>query len=116
MFLSSWRKLVQQVRRNSGVLRSNQRQQSDARKSRWLFVEPLEDRTLLSTFQWTGLGADTNWSTPGNWLPATGFPNAVADIAQFTGAYGGAQTVELDRAITVGEIDFGSSANITIST
>src|SRR5580765_5395514 len=114
MFLSSWRKLVQQVRRSNGMLRNSQRQQSDARKSRWLFVEPLEDRTLLSTFQWTGTAGDGIWSTPNNWSPNTGFPNAVADIAQFTLPYGGPQTMELDRAITVGEIDFGSSADITI--
>src|SRR5262249_1523006 len=31
-------------------------------------LESLEGRQLLATFRWTGLGADANWTTAGNWV------------------------------------------------
>src|SRR4249920_3571918 len=33
-----------------------------------LRLEPLERRELLAVKIWTGLGADTNWNTPTNWV------------------------------------------------
>ena len=36
-------------------------------------------------------------------------------MAQFTGSYSAAQTVTVNQAITVGEIDFGTTKNITIT-
>ena len=33
-----------------------------------LAVEPLEERALLSVRVWSGAGADTNWTTPANWV------------------------------------------------
>src|SRR5262245_31041914 len=83
-----------------------------------LWIEPFEDRTRLSAYQWLGTGGDNNWNNPGNWNLLSGagtFPNAIADIARFTGSYSTAQTVLVNQAITVGEIDFGSSKDITIT-
>ena len=79
-------------------------------------LEVLEDRTLLSTFQWTG-GSGVNWNDSGNWNLVSGagtFPNAQGDVAQFTGSYSAAQAVAVNQAITVGEIDFGTAKDVTI--
>ncbi|HEX3149406.1 MAG TPA: autotransporter-associated beta strand repeat-containing protein, partial [Gemmataceae bacterium] len=87
-------------------------------QGRRLRVESLEDRTVPSTFQWTGAGGNANWNTAANWALVTGsgsFPNAVDDVAQFNATYSGAQTALVNQAITVGEIDWGSTRNITIN-
>src|SRR5262245_1608273 len=34
-------------------------------------IEPLEERALLSTDTWTGLGGNANWSNPANWNTGT---------------------------------------------
>ncbi|HEX5272984.1 MAG TPA: hypothetical protein VFW33_20950, partial [Gemmataceae bacterium] len=84
---------------------------------RYIDFERLEDRTLPSTFQWIGGGADNNWSTGANWSLVSGsgsFPNAPGDVARFNGSYSGAQSVVVNQAITVGEIDFGTTQNVTI--
>src|SRR5262245_10964201 len=84
---------------------------------RCLLVEPLEDRTLPSTFQWVG-GSSTNWNDAGNWNLLSGsgtFPNAPGDVARFNASYSTAQTVTVNQAITVGEIDFGTTRNVTIA-
>ena len=72
----------------------------------------LEDRTVPATYQWTGTGANANWNNAANWTLISGtgtFPNAVGDVAQFTGAYTADQKATITTAITVGEIDFGGS-------
>jgi autotransporter-associated beta strand protein len=82
-----------------------------------LFLELLEDRLVPSTFKWLG-ASGANWDTVANWTRTSGttgtFPNAIGDIAQFTGTTGGT-TVTLDIPVTVGEIDFGSSLSYTIN-
>ena len=120
MFLSTWRKLLQQVRRNNSTIRRGKRPSLESAKAQRLQLERLEDRTLLSTFQWTGANTlvDSNWNDPANWnvtagTPTTFYPSVVGDIAQFTGTPAQA-TVTLNQNITVGEIDFGTSSNITI--
>ena len=121
MFLSSWLKLVQHVRRGGKAALRGQRSGLHARKSAHLTLEMLEDRTLMSasTFQWTGASSLTsNWNDPVNWTNLTPgspeqFPNTVGDIVQFTGTPQ-ASTVLVNQAITVGEIDFGTAANINI--
>ena len=63
-------------------------------------------------------GGSTNWNTAGNWSLISGsgsFPNAVDDVAQFTASLFRAQTALVNQAITVGEIDFGTTSNITIN-
>ena len=85
-----------------------------------LHVESLETRIVPTTFQWVGAGADTNWSTAANWntvgSPTNGnaFPNATDDVARFTAVLGATQNVVVDQALTVGEIDFGTTDNVTI--
>jgi trimeric autotransporter adhesin len=54
---------------------------------RWpIGLEQLEVRLVLSTSMWSGLGADANWSTPGNWdtVPTAGsnivFPSGASQL------------------------------------
>ncbi len=119
MTLSTWRKLVHLVRETPRPARRGQRLATDDRFFRGLWLEPLEDRTLLSTFQWLGGGATANWNDPTNWNRTAGttgtFPSVAGDIARFTGTYTAAQTVTVNVAITVGEIDFGTASNVTIA-
>src|SRR5262245_45737226 len=120
MFFSSWRKLVQQVRRQGGKVRRGRRQPAENRKSTWLWCEQLEERTLLTTFQWTGgiTGTDNNWNSVLNWnVPGSGtgvgFPSAAGDIAQFIGNVQ-AGNIKINANVTVGEIDFNSNSTFTI--
>ncbi len=54
---------------NSLGLGRHAKRQRDAGvlKRRVLSLEPLELRTLLSVFTWTGGGGDNNWTTGANW-------------------------------------------------
>ena len=62
-----------------------------------------------------------NWNTAGNWNLVSGsvglgYPNLTGDIAQFTKVTGSAQTATVNVAgLIVGEIDFGTSDNVTIA-
>src|SRR5262249_24374581 len=85
---------------------------SRSRFFRYVGGELLEDRTLLSTFQWTG-ATSSSWNDPSNW-GGTGFPNAQGDVAQFTGTITGATAVTVNQAIPVGEIDFNTGSNSAI--
>lgn len=59
------------------------------RRAGMLKVEALEDRFLLATRTWSGLGADANWATGANWVgniaPVAGddliFPSGAARLA-----------------------------------
>jgi len=125
MFFSSWRKLVQQVRRQSGKFRRGQRQPAETRKSTWLLCEELEERTMLSTtvYQWTG--ADTLhpalWNDGSNWtVPGVGGGGAypgltpAGDVAQFVGGAVTVPSITLTTSITLAEIDFNSSSTFSI--
>ena len=128
MILFPWRKLAQLLRQNSGTSHL-QRVASTPRFFRWLWLEQLEDRTLLSTYQWVGgdPATPTSWSDQNNWYNTTatvpglgqGYPTAVGDIAQFVDSVPGGivnPTATVDAAgINVGEIDFGSVQTITIN-
>src|SRR5947209_6491607 len=108
MLLSWWRQLVKRQARHSD---SRSRLTNHSRFFRRVWLEQLEDRTLLSTYQWTG-AASANWTDPGNWNLVSGagsFPNAQGDVAQFIGSYSGPQTVTINAAITVGEVDWGTA-------
>lgn len=53
-------------------------------------VEQLEARRVLASWNWTGAGVDTNWTTAANWALASGtdadgVPNANDDLAFPTG-------------------------------
>ncbi len=115
MSLSSWRKIVRLVRRPLRFA-PGQRPATELSASHGLRLEQLEDRTLLSTYQWLGTSSAL-WSDPGNWTggPAGTFPSLAGDVAQFTGSITGSTTVTVNQAITVGEIDFNTASNITIN-
>src|ERR1019366_7665404 len=132
MYLSWWRNLVKWVYRNNLTTRRDRRSfKKKFHRPAWahLGLEQLEDRTLLSvtTLQWTPAGVNTNWSNPSNWTivnTGTDTTPLAGDIAHFgpvtgplgtTTDYTAAQTVTIDVASSVGEIDFGSTKNITIS-
>src|SRR5579862_7752368 len=114
MFLSSWRKFVQSVRRQRGAIRRGNQQPAEARKSRWLFVEELEERTLLTTTAiWAPQGsAPFNWTNNANWQGGVA-PVNQGDVAIFQGTITSSPT--LDASITVGEIDFNSPSNVVIN-
>ncbi len=58
---------------------------------------------------WNQTGAGPySWTDSANW-GGSGFPNAVGDVATMSGALAGAQTVNLNAVITVGELNFGAS-------
>src|SRR5262249_7645291 len=105
MFLPWWRNAPKQKAKS----------RSRSRFFRFVGVELLEDRTLLSTFQWTG-SANALWNNPNNWTngPVGAFPSAQGDVAQFTGTITGSTLVTVNQAITVGEIDFNNGSSITI--
>jgi hypothetical protein len=52
------------------------RKQRDLRphKRRTFAAEPLEERTLLSVFHWTGGGGSGNWGTAANWQEGSAPP------------------------------------------
>jgi fibronectin-binding autotransporter adhesin len=64
---------------------------------------------------WTGLGADSNWSTSLNWTGATP-PGTGGQIATFNGAGNGKTTIGLGAGISVSNIvfDTASAAAYTI--
>src|SRR5262249_49360527 len=49
--------------------------------SRRVRLEQLEDRLAPATFQWSGAGANSNWSTGANWVGGVApSPTAFADL------------------------------------
>src|SRR4051794_25943020 len=67
------------------------------RRSRWPAnrtrpqVSALEERIVFSTRIWTGLGADANWATPGNWAGGVA-PQADDNLVFAAGAAGKSNT------------------------
>ncbi len=93
------------------------RRRPDARKRHRLFLETLEDRTLLSVVTWTGADAavSTNWSDPNNWSSDT-IPVAGDTVVFDNTAQNGTSTV--DAAYVSGgalgdlQIDWGGTITI----
>lgn len=64
-----------------------------------------------TTYTWTGLDADGNWSTAANWSPGTAAPGALAtDIARFNAA-DASPAVTLGSPTTIGRLLFESGAS-----
>jgi hypothetical protein len=77
-------------------------------------METLEDRSLPSSTTWTGLGADTNWSTAANW--SNGVP-AAGDTVVFNSTAGSHNQSTVDAAFTgtVAALDISWSGTITLA-
>ena len=67
-------------------------------------LEHLEPRVMLATDTWTGAGADSNWSTPGNWSGNVA-PHATGDTLVFP-ASASAYTSNNDDVTSVVKISF----------
>ncbi len=117
MFSSWWRPFRQWLFRDNVLPCHERRHVRRRHRLRALLdVLQLEDRVVPSAYQWTG-DSSTVWEDPGNWTggPAGTYPSLAGDVAQFTGTYAAAQQVVVAVPITVGEIDFGTPQNVTIS-
>ena len=67
-------------------------------------------KAKAANLTWNPTGAGPySWTDSANW-GGTGFPNAIGDVANLSGELAGAQTVNLNAVITIGELNFGASA------
>src|SRR6478736_3324908 len=78
-------------------------------------VATLVPTTVRATdYTWAaGAGTGLSWNANASWTPNTGFPNAIADSANFQVALGGNLSVNLNQAITVGSLKLGSTSTGT---
>ena len=66
-------------------------------------------KAQAANLTWNQTGAGPySWTDSANW-GGTGFPNAIGDVANLSGALAGAQTVNLNAVITIGELNFGAT-------
>ena len=66
-------------------------------------------KAKAANLTWNQTGAGPySWTDSANW-GGTGFPNAIGDVANLSGALAGAQTVNLNAIITIGELNFGAT-------
>ena len=81
----------------------------------WLWLEELEERTLLTTAQWNPTVAAApgiyDWSNGANWTGGAA-PTSPGDVAQFVGTIVNSPTLDISE--TVGTILFNSASNVTI--
>ncbi len=54
-------------------------------------------------YQWN-VNGNGNWGTAANWLPSTGFPNAIDDTATFPSTMTVPSTITLTAAYTAGSV------------
>lgn len=66
--------------------------------------------SMAAAYTWTPTSAGTlDWNdVSSNWT--SGFPNAIADTATFSATLTGAQTINLNQAITVGTLNLGGTS------
>ncbi len=67
---------------------------------------------LATDYAWNG-GASGEWTTAGNWLPDTGYPNGAGDTATFS--VSAATAVTVGSAVTVKGISVSGSAKLTLT-
>src|SRR4051794_10645917 len=86
-----------------------------------LRLQPLEDRTVPSTFAWK-VDASGNWNSPSNWLlvsgtAGAGYPNAVGDSALLGAAITASRTVTIPDGVTiaVGNLQIDDNNSYTIA-
>ena len=58
------------------------------------------------TYTWNQPTSGGNWQTAANWLPNSGAPTAITDIAVFGNVATGANTVTLSGSVSIGELRF----------
>jgi autotransporter-associated beta strand protein len=68
-------------------------------------------KAQAANLTWNQTGAGPySWADSANWGGA-GFPNAIGDVANLSGALAGAQTVNLNAVITLGDLNFGATSS-----
>lgn len=73
----------------------------------WQIVQPLQG----STFTWTPTSDGTfDWTSSANWNPSTGIPNGLGHTANLTSELSGAQTINLNRVVTLGALNIRASS------
>jgi autotransporter-associated beta strand protein len=111
MSLSSWLRTL--GRRIAGTHPRRARPQAPSRWRRCaILVELLEDRTLLSTYNWKPGNLTGNWNDANNWTSPDGgttFPVA-GDTAIFGGAPTAAVNVSLNGAQSAATVTFSNTA------
>ena len=77
-----------------------------------LSIEHLEAREVPATFTWSQVEPGAyDWNNAANWGGA-GVPNAPGDIVNINSALTGNQVIQLNKSITVGVINLGSTGAI----
>ncbi|MCA9260708.1 MAG: hypothetical protein KDA61_15955, partial [Planctomycetales bacterium] len=66
-----------------------------------------------ATYTWNG-GGFGSWDTPSSWLPATGLPNGVADVARIVPGASSPTIVLLNSSVTVRELELDTAAFIEL--
>jgi len=70
--------------------------------------------SLATVYTWNAAGADTNWTTPGNWTNNSSYPQFSTDTAIITGTTG--SNINLNTGITLGTLIFtNNSVNFSIT-
>ena len=73
-------------------------------------VETLEDRAVPATFNLISTAASESWNNIAAWDNGSAFPNANVDIANLNVGLTSPQTISLNQAITVNQLNIGNSA------
>ena len=69
-----------------------------------LFVPSLSQ--AQTTYTWNQPATGGSWQTAANWMPTSGAPVAITDIALFGNVATGANAVSLTGSVSIGELRF----------
>jgi hypothetical protein len=68
-----------------------------------------------TTYNWTGLGLNTNWNNNGNWSPATGFPGS-GDVAQIgVSVFIGTSPTINTTGLSCASLTIGNATTVTLT-
>src|SRR5256885_1545275 len=57
-----------------------------------------------TTYTWTGLGFNSNWTTAANWWPATGYPGSGGSTTDVAVINSSLLTVNLNAILTISQL------------